>query len=61
MVTIQAPFLFSFFVVLIIVFIINFIAQTYLVKRGSNKKEWKTLMIIVLIQSVLITLLLEWF
>ncbi len=60
MITIKAPFLFTFLVVLIVVLIINFITWTYLVKRSSDKNEWKTFIIIVLIQSALITLLLNW-
>jgi hypothetical protein len=59
MVIIESNFLFNFLVVLIIVLIINFISQTYLMKKNNYKVKWKSL-IVLLIQSLLITILLNW-
>lgn len=61
MVVVTSPFIFTFFIVLIIVLIINLISWTYLSKRNINKNEWKLLALLVVIQSVVITLLLKWF
>lgn len=57
--TIEAPFLFSFLVTLVIVLIINFISQTYLMRKNDYKIKWKSV-VVLLIQSLLITVLLEW-
>ncbi len=61
MVVVTSPFIFNFFIVLIIVLIINLISWKYLSKRNINKKEWKLLALLVVIQSVVITLVLKWF
>lgn len=61
MVVVTSPFIFTFFIVLIIVLIINLISWKYLSKRNVNKKEWKLLALLVVIQSVVITLVLKWF
>lgn len=57
MVVVTSPFIFTFLIVLII----NLISWTYLSKRSTNKKEWKLLALLVVVQSVVITLLLKWF
>jgi hypothetical protein len=57
--TIEMPFLFSFLITLVIVLIINFISQTYLMKKNDYKIRWKSVAVL-LIQSLLITVLLEW-
>ncbi|RAU04830.1 hypothetical protein DEJ56_01430 [Bacillus altitudinis] len=61
MVVVTSPFIFTFFIVLIIVLIINLISWKYLSKRNVNKKEWKLLALLVVIQSVVITTVLKWF
>jgi hypothetical protein len=57
--TIEMPFLFSFLITLVIVLIINFISQTYLMKKNDYKISWESVAVL-LIQSLLITVLLEW-
>ena len=59
MLTLKAPFLLTFIVVLIIVSIINFIAREFLSKKENKKRDWKKLILLVLTQSILITLLLN--
>ncbi|PLR79246.1 hypothetical protein CU633_00470 [Bacillus sp. V3-13] len=59
MLVIKSPFWFSFIAVLIIVLLINFVAQTYLMKKNNYKVKWKSVVVLVF-QSLLITLLLNW-
>lgn len=57
MVTYKTNFIFAFIIVLIIVFIINYISQTFLMKKKDHKLELKSVGIL-LVQSVIISLLL---
>ena len=57
MVTYKSNLVFDFIVVLIIVFIINYIVQTILMKKKDHKIKLKSV-VILLIQSVIISLLL---
>lgn len=60
MVTIKIPLLLTFLLVLIIVLIINFISQTYLIRKNNYQIKWKSYLV-VLVQSIVITMLLYWF
>ncbi|MYL45725.1 hypothetical protein GLV94_08700 [Virgibacillus halodenitrificans] len=58
MLELSAPFWFSFIIVLIVVFIINYISQTYLMKKKEHKIIWKSAAILFA-QSLAITIILE--
>ncbi|CDQ18562.1 hypothetical protein SAMN05192559_101826 [Halobacillus karajensis] len=59
MLTVDSPFLFTLLIVFIVVFVINFISQTYLMRKENYKIRWKSMSIII-VQTLLITLILEW-
>lgn len=58
MLELSAPFWFGFIVVLVIVFIINYISQTYLMKKEGHKINWNSV-VVLFIQSLVITIILE--
>jgi len=58
MMLLSAPFWFTFIIVLIIVFMINYISQTYLMKKNDHKVNRKSIAILS-VQSLVIALLLN--
>ncbi len=57
MLVFSAPFWFTFIIVLIIVFIINYISQTYLIKKTDHKIGWNSIAILS-VQSLMIAIVL---
>lgn len=57
MLLLSAPFWFTFIIVLSIVFMINYVSQTYLMKKKDHKINRKSITILS-IQSLAIALLL---
>lgn len=58
MLLLSAPFWFTFIIVLSIVFMINYISQTYLMKKNDHKVNRKSIAILS-VQSLVIALLLN--
>lgn len=57
MLSLSAPFWFTFIIALSIVFMINYISQTYLMKKDDHKVNRKSI-VIHSVQSLVIALLL---
>ncbi|OAH59865.1 hypothetical protein AWH49_18245 [Domibacillus aminovorans] len=53
----KMPFIFGFIFTLFIVLVINYITQTYLLKKNNHKIDFKSFGIILL-QSILISVIL---
>ncbi|MGN7942415.1 hypothetical protein [Virgibacillus sp. 6R] len=57
-VMIKSPFWFTFIIVFIVLFLINFITQTYLMKKEDYKISWGSIVVLVF-QGIVISIIFE--
>ncbi|MDQ0225837.1 hypothetical protein CHH83_22405 [Bacillus sp. 7586-K] len=57
-VMIKSPFWFTFIIVFIVLFLINFISQTYLMKKEDYKISWGSIVVLVF-QGIVISIIFE--